>query len=230
VLRAVRRWRTLFDVQELTKTTVERKTSELADLFPWDTLRGTVVDVGGGSGHISMTLARSFPHLNFLVQDEMHMLDEGRQLLAQEDPQVANRIELVEHNFLQPQPPIERLTTRGPVALFFLRHIFHNWNDADCLTIARGLVPALESSAPGTPILISDRVLPSLEDGVPLYEQRVMRQQDMLMMVGLGAKERTYAEWEALFRAADKRFEVKKVHGDAMSSLVEVVLNHNEPM
>lgn len=28
------------------------------NLFPWETLKGTVVDVGGGSGHISMALAR----------------------------------------------------------------------------------------------------------------------------------------------------------------------------
>lgn len=203
---------------------VDRKTSTLGDLFPWDTLHGTIVDVGGGSGHIAIALAHRFPHLNFLVQDGVpDMLAQGRRLLAVEDPAVARRIELLQHDFFQPQPPPERLTTR-PVAAFFLRHVFHNWNDDDAVAIARALVPALEAAAPGTPLIISERALPALGDGVPLHEERGMRQMDMMMMVGLGAKERTLAEWKALFRAADERLEVKKVHGQAASGILEVVL------
>ncbi|KAF2804125.1 O-methyltransferase [Mytilinidion resinicola] len=204
---------------------VDRKPSALADLFPWDTLNGTVVDVGGGSGHIAIALAHRFPHLNFLVQDGVpDMLVQGRRLLEAEDPAVAGRIELLEQDFFKPQPPPERLTTRGPVAGFFLRHVFHNWSDADSVRIARALVPALEAAAPETPLIISDRVLPSLGSGVPLHEERGMRQMDVMMMVELGAKERTKVEWEALFKAADERLVVKKVHGQGASSIVEVVL------
>ena len=181
--------------------------------------------MGGGSGHIAIALAHRFPHLSFLVQDGVpDMLAQGQRLLAVEDPAVAHRIELLQHDFFQPQPPPERLTTRGPVAAFFLRHVFHNWNDADAVAIARALVPALEAAAPGTPLIISDRVLPRLGDGVPLHEERGMRQMDMMMMVGLGAKERTEAEWEALFRAADERLVVKRVHAQGASGILEVVL------
>lgn len=31
---------------------------ELRDCFSWGELKGTVVDVGGGSGHVSIALAR----------------------------------------------------------------------------------------------------------------------------------------------------------------------------
>lgn len=210
---------------------VDRKPGMLGDLYPWETLNGTVVDVGGGSGHIAIALAQRFPHLNFLVQDGMpDSLEQGKKLLTAEDPAVANRIELLQHDFFLPQPAPERLTSRGPVAAFFLRHVFHNWNDADSIKIARALVPALEAAAPGTPVLVSDRVLPSLGDGVPLFEERAMRQMDMLMMVGLGAKERTHTEWQALFSAADERLQVKKIHGQGASALVEVVLARQEPM
>ena len=37
---------------------VDRHINELRDCFPWGSLKGTVVDVGGGSGHISIALAR----------------------------------------------------------------------------------------------------------------------------------------------------------------------------
>ena len=204
---------------------VDRKPSVLADLYPWGDLKGTVVDVGGGSGHVAITLAHRYPHLNFLVQDGVaDMLEQGKKILAQEDPSVASRIELLQQDFFQPQPPIERLSTRGPVAAFFLRHVFHNWDDTGSVSIARALVPALEAAAPETPVIISDRVLPKLGDGVSLYDEKAMRQQDLMMLVGLGAKERTEAEWQSLFSEADSRFVVKKVHASGGAGIVEVVL------
>lgn len=39
-------------------TQVEKSVTELRDNFPWADLRGTVVDIGGGSGHVSIILAR----------------------------------------------------------------------------------------------------------------------------------------------------------------------------
>ncbi len=38
---------------------VDRQISELRDGFAWESLnKGTVVDAGGGSGHVSISLAR----------------------------------------------------------------------------------------------------------------------------------------------------------------------------
>jgi hypothetical protein len=176
--------------------------------------------VGGGSGHVSLALARRFTHLSFRVQDSEKMLAEGRRVLGEEDPTVASRIDLQQHNFFQPQQ-----AGGNTVAAFFLRHVFHNWADADSISIMRALVPGLEASPAGTPVLISDRVLPCLGDGTPLHEERAMRRQDIMMLVGLGAKERTRAEWEALFRAADERLVLKQVHGQGQTALLEVVLN-----
>ena len=51
-----------------------------------------------------------------------------------------------------------------------------------------------------------------------------MRRQDIMMLVGLGAKERTRAEWETRFRAADERLELKRVHAQGRSALLEVML------
>lgn len=37
---------------------VDLRIKELRDCFSWGELKGTIVDVGGGSGHISISLAR----------------------------------------------------------------------------------------------------------------------------------------------------------------------------
>lgn len=39
-------------------TSVDRQISELRDSYDWNALKGTVVDVGGGSGHVSVSLAQ----------------------------------------------------------------------------------------------------------------------------------------------------------------------------
>lgn len=58
------------------------KPPTLSEIFPWHTLHGTVVDVSGGSGHVSFALARRFPQLSFRVQDSEEML-RWRSTLAQ---------------------------------------------------------------------------------------------------------------------------------------------------
>jgi len=39
--------------------------------YPWDSLPNdsTIVDVGGGIGHVMLALLRKFPHLKAIVQD-----------------------------------------------------------------------------------------------------------------------------------------------------------------
>jgi methylase of polypeptide subunit release factors len=41
---------------------VDRHIDELRDSYDWEKLQGTVVDVGGGSGHISIALAQVSTH------------------------------------------------------------------------------------------------------------------------------------------------------------------------
>ena len=48
-----------FTLESDSVSQVDRKITELRDEYPWDSLGiSTVVDVGGGSGHVSISLAR----------------------------------------------------------------------------------------------------------------------------------------------------------------------------
>ncbi|KAL9004881.1 MAG: hypothetical protein Q9188_002318 [Gyalolechia gomerana] len=194
---------------------MDRQFSELRDGYPWQRFgKGKIVDVGGGSGHVSIYLAKQFPDLSFVVQDESNdMIAQGKPLLT---PAVRDRVTYQRHNFFDEQPVHD-------ASAFFIRQCVHNWPDAECVKILRNFVPALEKCAPGTPLLINDTVLPKLGDKTR-YEERGLRQLDIAMLVVINAKQRTEKEFRELLKEADERFEVRKVHSEGSMGLVEVYL------
>ncbi|KAI2477579.1 Sterigmatocystin 8-O-methyltransferase [Pyrenophora tritici-repentis] len=118
---------------------LERHFENLKESFPWDQISGRkVIDVGGGSGHMSVSLAKAFPNLELIVQDSLSMLSSASQ---NDFSQLNGRVTFMPHDFFTPQP------VTGAAA-YLLRYITHNWNDADCIRIFRALVPALEKSPP----------------------------------------------------------------------------------
>ncbi|KAF7538401.1 hypothetical protein G7054_g2976 [Neopestalotiopsis clavispora] len=195
----------------------DRQMDELRDYFPWSKLSGTVVDVGGGSGHVSIALAEEHPRLNFVVQDgSSDMLAQGKRLLT---PSVKDRVMFMKHDFFQTQP-------MQNVAAFFIRQCTHNWCDSDVITIFQKLVPGLENSRPGTPLLINESIMPEPGEWPP-HAERALRQMDLLMLVGLGAKQRTKAEFEDLLKKADSRYEIVNSVSKGSMGLLEVHLKHD---
>lgn len=138
-----------------------------------------------------------FPNLELIVQDSVSMLASA----AQHDFSDLNgRVTFMPHDFFTPQPV-------AGAAAYLLRYVTHNWSDEDCIRIFRALVPALEKSAPGTPLLINDVVLPALGEASRYHDNR-MRQVDIMMMLVLGAKQRTEEQFRTLLYDADSRLKV----------------------
>lgn len=187
----------------------------LKDGFDWSAISGTVVDIGGGNGHLSKSLAELHPDLSFVVQDSNpDMLAQGRDSLS---PSLAPRIEYKTHSFFEPQPI-------NNASAFLIRQVTHNWADADVVRIFKALVPGMENSAsPDTPLLINDIIIP--EPGVwPRHHERTARQIDICMLVNLGAKQRTKEEFETLLKEADQRYEITGVFDDGPLGLLVVKL------
>lgn len=141
------------------------------------------------------------------------MLAEGQKLLTDD---IRNRISFGQQSFFDPQPV-------NGAAAFLIRQCTHNWADGDVVTMFKAVVPGLEGSAPETPLLINDIVLP--EPGmVSRQKEREMRQADMVMLVSFGAKQRTRGEFKTLLQKADPRYEIRRVHDTGALGLLEVYL------
>ncbi|KAH9905662.1 putative O-methyltransferase [Xylariomycetidae sp. FL2044] len=182
---------------------VNEKRAELRDSFPWGSLGdGKVVDVGGGSGHISMNLAREFPSLRFVVQDRSTVQ------LGHNQDHHTGRVSFQQHDFFSPQPVHD-------ASAFLLRQILHNYHDEDGVRIIRALVPALEKCSPETPVLVNEIILPGAGT-VTKFEEHLLRQADVSMMVVLGAKQRSREDWDRLFKDADQRFEIVNTHANPL--------------
>ena len=114
--------------------------------FDWDLVEnGTVVDVGGSHGVVSIEVARKYPSLQFVVQDRAEVIN-----AVQLPEDVAGRVTLMPYDFFMEQPVKD-------ADVYLYRWIFHNWSDKYCLKLCRALIPALK---PGARLLIQDILLP----------------------------------------------------------------------
>ena len=133
----------------------------LINSFPWASLgAGTVVDVGGSDGYISIELAHAFPELHFLVQDLPNIVAN-----MVPPPELAGRVEFLGHDFFT-----EQYIKDADVYLF--RWVLHDWPDDYMIKILRHLIPALK---PGARIIINDNVGPGQSGLLPLDAERYVR-------------------------------------------------------
>ena len=143
------------------------------------------------------------------------MLAQGERLLSDD---VRDRISFTRANFFEPQQHMA-------AAAYLIRQCTHNWADHDVVTILKSVVPGLEGSAPQTPLLINDMILPEPGTTVSRIWERERRQADMVMLVCYGAKQRTITEFKALLYESDPRYVIRKVHDQGALGLLEVYLD-----
>ncbi|KIW93077.1 uncharacterized protein Z519_05682 [Cladophialophora bantiana CBS 173.52] len=185
----------------------------LTDGYPWgDFTEGTVVDVGGSVGHMSIGLAEKFPQLKFVVQDLPDIVAVGEPALP---PELKDRVSFQAHDFFTPQP------VQG-ADVYLLRFILHDYSDTHATLILKSLLPALKSTSK---LLVMDGVLPEPGSMAP-SEERQIRVMDLEMMTNFNAKERELDDWRSLFSRADPRLKIANVikPPGSVNSIIEAVL------
>jgi len=204
--------------------------SLLAKGYSWSSIgngTGTVVDVGGSKGNISVVLAQSAPGLRFVVQDLPGAL-QGAEDTVPDD--VKPRIEFMEHDMFKDQPV--------KADAFLFRMIFHNWSDEHVIEALKATIPGLK---PGSRVVVNDYLVPEPKTMSHMKERTIrwawhidfsstskltmLREMDMIMLSLFNSRDREQKEWAMLFNQADERYrEVKSwVPNGASLAIIEAV-------
>ena len=146
---------------------------------------GTLVDVGGASGHLLTTILQRHPKTRGILFDLPQWC--GRPALIGARG-LTDRVEIQSGSFFETVP--------AGADAYLLSHIIHDWREDLCLTILGHCRRAMN---PGGRVLITEMVLPSAETPHP------GKMLDVMMLVGPGGKERTAQEYEALLGKAGLR-------------------------
>jgi hypothetical protein len=147
----------------------------------------TVVDVGGGFGHLVVSLLEQYPDLRGVLFDLPDVIAAAPRQLPVRDASVAARLEYRAGDMFESVPSADA---------YVLKMIIHDWDDARCVAILRNCCEQLEDDS--RRVICIDAVLPPLGDASDAPGKLL----DVNMMLVLPGKERTRAEWEALYREA----------------------------
>ena len=170
----------------------------ILDSFPWASYTNpTILDVGGGSGDVSIGLKSRLPSARFIVQDASEAAcRQGERISAE----LGIDITFAPYDFRSPQP------VQG-ADIYYFRNVFHNWPDKNCIDILRNQICSLKGNAR---LIIDDFTLH--EPGtLSAVEERKRRWMDINMLVYFGSHERTVEEWRELLIAADPRFKLVNI-------------------
>jgi hypothetical protein len=146
-----------------------------------------LVDVGGSFGHLAVALLDRHPALRATVLDLPPVIALAERYAATVDPAVRARLTLVGGDMFADVPPADT---------YVLKTIIHDWDDESSVRVLGNCRARLTT---GGRVVCVDKVLPPMGDTSASGAKLL----DMLMMVSLPGKERTEAEWRALYAAAD---------------------------
>jgi hypothetical protein len=140
---------------------------------------GTIVDIGGGRGHLLNEILERAPHARGTLFEAPHVIA---------DTKPAPRVTLAGGDFFTDALP--------PADLYLLMDVLHDWSDPDAARILAGVRRA---ARPQSRLLIVEALVPDTPG--PHFSKTV----DVIMLAATGGRERTEAQLGALLSAAGFR-------------------------
>jgi hypothetical protein len=162
-----------------------RETGAMLDAYDFTGV-GVLADIGGGNGSVLTAVLARYPAMRGILFDLPGVAERAKTSIVAAG--MAGRCEVVGGSFFESVPP-------GADA-YLLRHIIHDWNDEQCGRILRNIHQAMGE---GGRLLVVESLIP------PGNEPAFGKLLDLTMLVIPGGLERTRAEYEALFGAAELR-------------------------
>lgn len=141
----------------------------------------TVVDVGGGNGEVISAVLNNSKASNGILFDMPEVIKRSRENSMVS--RLKDRCQLIAGDFFESVPS-------GDV--YILRHIVHDWNDHDAISILKNCKKAMNTDGR---IVVVEAVIPPGNDPHPF------KWLDLTMLM-IGGKERTKEQFEELFTQA----------------------------
>jgi len=164
-----------------------RETGAMIDAYDFSQF-GVLADVGGGNGSVLRAILKHVSSVRAMLCDLPGVLERAKPLIEADG--LTDRIDLKPTNFFESVP--------AGADAYLMRHIIHDWTDEQSLVILKNIRKVIGS---GGRLLVIEGVVPAGND--PSFSKLL----DLNMMVMPGGKERTEAEYRALFAAGGFRLE-----------------------
>ena len=159
----------------------ETENAPIAAAYDFSTF-ARVIDVGGGRGGFLAAILRAHPDVRGALYDLPHVVKEATALDA---PELQGRTSRLGGDFLQSVPAL--------FDAYVLKRVLHDWDDDTCVAILRRCREGLPAAGR---VLAIDAVLRPGNDPDP------SKVSDLLMMILCPGRERTEAEFAAVFATA----------------------------
>ena len=163
----------------------------------------TLVDIGGGHGGLITSVLQRYPGMNGILFDSPQVIEGARTVV--DGSGVGDRCQLGAGNFFESVP-------EGGDA-HILKWIIHDWNDDQSVAILKNCHRALPENGK---LILVEAVVPASNE--PHFSKFI----DLNMLVMTGGRERTEAEFRALYKAAGFRL-TRVVPTDSPFSVIEGV-------
>jgi SAM-dependent methyltransferase len=156
------------------------ETEPMLDAYDFSAFE-TVMDVGGGNGMMLAAILNRHPAIKGILFDLPPAADRAKESFS--DPDLSDRCRIVGGDFFNSVPSAD---------VYVLRHIIHDWNDDNAVTILSNCRKAMN---PDGRIILVETVIP------PLNEPCFGKWLDLMMLI-VGGQERTEEQYRKLFLQA----------------------------
>jgi hypothetical protein len=156
------------------------ETEPMLDAYDFSAFE-TVMDVGGGNGLMLAAILNRHPAIKGTLFDLPAVADRAKESFS--DLDLSGRCQIVGGDFFTSVPSAD---------VYVLRHIIHDWDDGDAVSILRNCRNAMN---PEGTVLLVETVIP------PLNEPCFGKWLDLMMLI-VGGRERTEEQYRQLLPQA----------------------------